>query len=386
MTPLLAAIVAALPWMLTPVIIARRARDRVVLGDYSDAVTADCPSVTVVVPARDEERNIERCLRSILASSYPRLDVIVVDDASQDRTAALAQRVADRDSRVKVISCPPLPRGWFGKPWACAAGAAAACGDLLCFTDADTAHAPDLLARSVTAMRTVDAALFSVAGRQEMGTFWEKIVQPQLFTMIAARYGGADRINRSSHVHDKIANGQFILVSHPIYDSLGGHAAVRDKVAEDLMLAQHWFAARQRVCIIAGVEQLTTRMYRSLGEIIRGWQKNVYAGSADALPSIRGRGIVHPALMVAVPALTLAPVLALVASLVVGWGAPALWGALAAIAQVAWWGTVYLWLEESPLYAFAFPLGAALLGYIIVTAVWRGHHVQWKGRVYSPGV
>ncbi|GAC1514715.1 MAG: hypothetical protein NVS1B4_03030 [Gemmatimonadaceae bacterium] len=378
------ATVAALPWAVVPVIVALRAHDTTTLSDFASDNAVDSPAVTVVVPARDEARNIDRCLRSILATTYTRLDVVVVDDGSRDQTAAMAQKIADADGRVRVLGCPALPAGWFGKPWACAVGAATARGDVICFTDADTVHGPDLISRAVAAMRANDAALLSVAGRQEMGTCWERVVQPQLFTMIAAWYGGTDRINRSSRVDRKIANGQFLLASRRVYEVLGGHAAVRDKVAEDLMLAQRWFTAGERVWLVRGVDQLATRMYTSLSEVVRGWRKNVYAGSADALPVMRGKRLLHPILLLSVPVATLAPVVALIVAAVAGWGAVALWGALATAAQLAWWTAVYRELRERTLYALAFPVGAAVLGYIISSAIWRGHHVVWKGRRYAP--
>ena len=100
-----------------------------------------------------------------------------------------------------------------GKQWACATGAAAATGEILCFADADTTHAPDLLPRAANALRTRGAALLSVAGHQELGTFWEKVVQPQVFAVIAGRYGGGDRVSRARRPVDKIANGQCLLMT-----------------------------------------------------------------------------------------------------------------------------------------------------------------------------
>src|SRR6185437_14783611 len=117
------------------------------------------PLVSVIIPARNEARNIERCVRSVLASTYPSLEVIVVDDHSTDATGSIARAMAAHDSRLVVIDAPDLPAGWFGKQWACATGARAARGQLLVFTDADTRHAPDLLSRAVNALRDRDASL-----------------------------------------------------------------------------------------------------------------------------------------------------------------------------------------------------------------------------------
>jgi cellulose synthase/poly-beta-1,6-N-acetylglucosamine synthase-like glycosyltransferase len=376
------AVAAATLWIVAPLVVAWRARQARQLDEFPADPPGDAPLLSVVIPARDEARNIVACARSLLATTYPMLEVIVVDDASRDGTGDLARRLAAEDERVRVVSTPPLPSGWFGKPWACATGAAAARGALLCFVDADTRHTPDLLGRAVHAMRARSADVLSVAGRQELGTFWERVIQPQVFTMITMRYGGPEIVNRSPRVHDKIANGQFILVAREAYDAIGGHAAVRDKVAEDLMLAQRFFAAGRRVILVLGVNQLSTRMYTSLGELVRGWRKNIFAGSADSLPPHAAVRALLPLLLLLGPLVTLAPVVALAWGLAVQAAPLLVFGAVATVASLVWWAFVYRSMRVSLLYALAFPLGALLLLYIVATAVLRGRRVEWKGREY----
>src|SRR5688572_33151417 len=128
------ALIAALPWVLAPIVIAIRRRDSRSLDEFSADPPADAPLVSVIVPARNEARGIERCLRSILGTTYPRVEVIAVDDQSTDGTADLASAIARNDSRLLVFTTAPLPRDWFGKQWACATGASKAKGALLCFT------------------------------------------------------------------------------------------------------------------------------------------------------------------------------------------------------------------------------------------------------------
>ena len=188
------------------------------LVEYSPNAPADPPLVTVVIPARNEEHNIARCLRSVLNSSWPALEVIVVNDHSTDKTADLARRIAAEDAashggtpRVQVIDAGELPPGWFGKQWACHTAYQAAKGEILCFTDADTRHGRDLLTLSVNAMRERGAELFTVANKQEMVTFWEKVMQPFIFALLLSRYGGLEGMSRTSNPMNKIANGQFML-------------------------------------------------------------------------------------------------------------------------------------------------------------------------------
>ena len=276
------ALVCASPWLLLPPLaLLREARSRS-LDTESGDLPQPPPSISLVLPARNEERNIERCLRSILSTTYPALEVIVVDDHSEDATARIARDMAATDGRLRVLASPPVPAGWFGKQWACTTGAAQAAGQLLLFIDADTWHAPDLLSRAVNAMRSRAADLLSVAGRQETRGFWERLVQPQVFWMLLVRYGGTEGINRATRATDVIASGQFLLVRRTPYESVGGHEAVRGKVAEDLALAQRLFSAGFRVAMVLGRDRLVTHMYASLDELIRGWGKNVYAAGLDA--------------------------------------------------------------------------------------------------------
>lgn len=374
----------SLPWIIPPLVTYFRLRNSRSLDDESDIPPANPPRVSVIVPARNEAHNIARCVSSILATTYPNLELIVVDDSSTDGTAAMALEAAKGDPRARVITCPPLPEGWFGKQWACATGAKVARGNILQFTDADTVHGADLVTRSINAMRRTEADLFSVAGYQELGGFWERVIQPQVFTILSMRYGGTESVNKSTSVSNKIANGQCIFVKRESYDPIGGHGSVRSSVAEDLMLAQRFFAARKRVVLMLGVDQLSTRMYASLREIVNGWRKNVFAGGRDAVPFGRIGQTFFPLFLLMPPLMELLPVLALVLA---GFG-PAtggtllLWAAISFAATLIWWIVVYVTIRENPLYALAYPLGALVLLYILLTAVIRGRRVTWKGRTY----
>ena len=381
---ILPAIFWSLPWILAPLVTYIRLRHSRSLDSESDTPPASPPRVSVIVPARNEARNIERCVTSILSTNYPNLELIVIDDESTDKTREITERAIAGDPRARVIANPPLPSGWFGKHWACYNGAKVAQGQILQFTDADTAHAPDLVTRSLNAMQRTRADLFSVAGYQELRGFWEKIIQPQMFTVLSMRYGGSESITQSNRVSSKIANGQCIFVDRNSYDAIGGHASVRSAVAEDLLLAQRFFAARKHVVVMVGVKQLSTRMYASLREIITGWRKNVFAGGLDAVPFGKIGQSLLPLALLMPPLLELLPPLALLLAL---FGAPAgsqviLWSAISCAATLVWWFVVYATMRENLLYAFAYPLGALTLLYIFFTAVIRGRRVTWKGRTY----
>jgi hypothetical protein len=376
-------ILLAAPWVVAPIVTILRARRSRSLDEECVDQPADAPFVSLVIPARNEAHNVGRCVGSALAAAYPALEVIVVDDHSTDGTGAIAAEMAEEDARLRVVTPAPLPAGWFGKQWACAAGVAAARGTVIGFLDADTWQTPDLVPRVVSAMRSRDADLVTVAGAQELGSFWERLLQPQVFAIMLARFGGTESVNESRSASDKIANGQCLFVRRAAYEALGGHAAVRDKVAEDLALAQRFFAAGRRTVMVLGLAQLRTRMYTSLRELVEGWGKNVYAGGADAMPLGRVGRLLFP-LVLPIPALLgLVPplALALAAAGVLGHGV-LVWSAIATAANLIWWLLVYLWLGESPLYALLHPLGAAVLLYVVVRAMARGRRVEWKGREY----
>ena len=381
--PLLAPLLLAAPWVLGPIVTVVRARLSRSLDDEPAEAPPDAPLVSLVIPARNESRNIRRCTESALASRYPRLEVIVVDDHSTDDTAEIADQLAASDSRLRVITPPALPDGWFGKQWACATGAAAARGELLGFMDADTWQAPDLVTRVVSAMRARGSDLLSVAGMQELGSFWERMIQPQIFAIMLQRFGGTELVNGSRSASQKIANGQCLWVRRDAYDALDGHAAVKHEVAEDVALAQLWFRAGRTVTLVLGLSQLSTRMYTSLRELIEGWGKNIYAGGRKAMPlGAFGRAI-YPLLLVTPGLLGVVPPIVLALGLLGVVGAGALtWAAIATSANLVWWLLVYLWLRLSPVYALLHPLGAAMVLYIALGAIARGRRVRWKERDY----
>ena len=379
----LAPVLYAAPWVLAPVAALLRAVQSRSLAEESAAPPRDPALVSIVIPARNESRNIAPCVESALASTYPRLEVIVVDDHSTDDTGAIAASIAARDSRLRVIVPPPLPDDWFGKQWACATGASQARGSLLGFLDADTRQAPDLVTRVVNAMTSRGADLISVAGTQEMGSFWERLVQPQVFGILLQRYGSTEHVNRSRFATSKIANGQCLWVRREAYDAVGGHGEVRHKVAEDLALAQYWFRAGRTVSLVLGLDQLSTRMYTSLRELVEGWGKNVFASGRDAMPfGALGRAI-FPLLLVTPALFQLVPPVVLALALAGVMGSAALtWAAITTGANLVWWALVYLWLRTSPAYALLHPLGAVMLLYITVRAMVRGSRVRWKERDY----
>ncbi|MFN8877103.1 MAG: glycosyltransferase [Gemmatimonadota bacterium] len=379
--PSWSALAAALPWVVTPAVSAWRLLDSTPLPPPGPLVGAP-PRVSVIVPARNEVRNIERLVRSVLATTWPDLELIVVDDHSSDGTGALARTAGHGDPRLVVFEPPSLPEGWFGKQWACWCGAQRATGDRLLFADADTWHAPGLVARMVRAQDDSAADLLSVAGTQELRTFWERVVMPLPFLFLLLRFGGLNACERATSPRGVIANGQCLIMRRTTYQDLGGHEAVRDTVAEDLRLAQHVRAHGGVVAVRAGLDAQRTRMYRSLGAIVAGWSKNIYAGGKHMLPPAF-RPLFRLTLPVG-PLLLLAPALLVVAAWI---GSVPPWlgqaGAIALASQTVWAAVMYRWLQLPVWYAFAHPLGSAAMLWVTLVAAVRGDAVTWAGRTYA---
>jgi len=379
-----AAVLASIPWIVFPLVGLWRSRPNRQLADVSPEPPADPPLLSAIVPARNEVHNIERCARSILASDYPALELIIVDDHSTDGTGELAREIAAADPRVRVVTPPPLPDGWFGKQWACTTGASAARGDILAFFDADTHQTPDFLGRAVNVIRENGADMFTGMGAQEMGSFWERIVQPQVFSMMLLRYGGTERMNRSRRAEEKIANGQCILITRAAYDEMGGHAAVRQFVAEDMALAQRFFRGGKRVVAVMAEESFSTRMYTSLRELVHGWSKNMFVAGFDAMPGGRLGRRIYPWIMLTPAVMGLIPPIALFAGLTgLGSDDVRLFGAISSSALLLWWIAMYHGIRGPLRYALLYPLGAGVLFYILMLALILGRRVQWKGRKYT---
>lgn len=374
------ALLLALPWLLPYLGVIRLARKHPNLNCIAPAAG---PRVSVIIPARNEAAAIERVVRSILRSTYPDLEVLVVDDRSTDDTAAIAGRIAASDARLRIVHGAALPDGWYGKPWACFQGYQAALGEWLLFTDADTIHEPELLARAVGAALETNADLVTVAPHQECGSFWERIIMPQVWVLLGLRYQ-PDTVNHARHARDVIANGQFILVRRAAYVAIGTHEAVRMEVAEDLALAQTFWRAGKVIRFAFAETLMTTRMYTNLREIVEGWSKNVYLGGRRSYPDEPILRALVPVTLTVAMLFWLLPPLALMrpASPAIHAGAT-----IAVLASLGFWSLIAYGMRMPVWYALGYPLGAIMTLYIVLRSTLRGRsRVEWKGRIYGAGV
>ncbi len=352
------------------------------------------PSVSVIIPARNEARDLGGTLESLLRQQGVDLEVLIVDDHSVDDTAAIAQRYAAADARVRFLSAPLLPSGWCGKPHAQAHGAAHARHRLLLFVDADVRFAPTAVASAVAALMNREVDLVTLLPKAELGSFWERAVQPVMAAVIFYGVSFA-RVNDPSNPQS-VGIGAFVLVRRSVYDAAGGHTAIRDRIVDDYALAQAVKQAGGRLWLADGRDAVSIRMYHSLAEIWRGWSKNLYEGLK--LPVwiwLGGRDrYVLPNRPLVVLGLLLGYLLAtfVVPMILPLWAAmtssdpviiAAVWGLFAVF--FAAWAVLCRTVEISPRWALILPLGALVVAAIALSSAWSarfGRGLAWRGRRY----
>ncbi|NTU97552.1 MAG: glycosyltransferase [Chlorobiaceae bacterium] len=248
------------------------------LAPLPESGVARGPFVSVLVPARNEMLNIERCVRSLLRQDYLDYEIIVLDDGSTDETPSMLRGLlAEAGTRMRVLQGEQLPPGWHGKAWACFQLAREAKGELMLFTDADTFHEPDALRRSAGALVESGADMLSLTPRQELGSFWEKLVVPLVYVILMS-YLPIRFVSRTKIPAFCFANGQFILARREIYRKIHGHASVRNVLVEDVWLCREVKKTGGRVVAFDGTSAVSCRMYRSFQGIWEGFSKNLFAG------------------------------------------------------------------------------------------------------------
>lgn len=363
----------ALPWLIPYIVLPTLSRRRPLLSAEPPAAGR---LVSVIVPARNEARNIDPLLNSLRATTYTPVEFIVVDDRSTDGTAERLAAHAAADARIRLVAGDPVPDGWFGKPWACAQGARVARGELLVFTDADTVHHPATLGHAVSGLQRSGVGMLTVVTGQVLITFWERVIMPHIWVPLGARYFPA-RINAARRSRDVLANGQFFLTTRAAYQQIGTHASVRGEVAEDVVIGQRFFESGLGVRMWWADDLIRTRMYTGLRELIEGWSKNLYLGSRASFPNQPVARALAPYIILAGQVFWLIPVMGWILS-------GASWAAWAAGFSLIFWTIVCAGMRIPAVYGLTWPLGAGMMLYLVVRSTLRGRRrVEWRGRTYT---
>ncbi|MDQ2909115.1 MAG: glycosyltransferase, partial [Candidatus Eremiobacteraeota bacterium] len=336
------------------------------------------PAVSIVVPARNEARSIEACVRSLLAQAHVEAEVIVVDDRSDDETPCILAQLAAEFPQLRVTSGEPLPDGWVGKPWALHQGARVATGDWYLFTDADSVHASTGVASALSFAVAAKTDALSIVTKQELGTFWERATVPFILATILFASGTLAQLNDPQQPKHALANGQYILIEREAYEALGGHEALRGEIVDDVTFARRIKAdGRFRLLLGGGTALARVRMYHSFAEVWEGFTKNLYVGANGNVVALAG-GATLMGMLSAPPFLALRAALrrrpyetaeALAAS------------AMTICAMMR--GIDMVGMPRG--IAFLQPLGTAIFAALVANSAWRvlsGRGVVWRGRRY----
>jgi chlorobactene glucosyltransferase len=352
-------------------------RERASPKPVANGPEAQPPSVSIIVPARNEEQNLRRLLPSLASLSYPHRDLTVVDDGSSDATAAVAAGLGAR-----VLAAGTLPDGWVGKSYACWVGARAANAEWLLFTDADTWHAPDSLGRALAAAERRGLDAVSLFTEQECRSLWESLLLPFAYQHYFA--GLRPRALADPRSCAVLLNGQYLLVRRAAYFSSGGHAAVRASLVEDAALGTLFKRTGVTYTTLRASGAVRVRMYAGFAGIWEGFAKN--CARFLAVDPLGGALTVMSTLVSAMSLLLLAgatvrlrrrPVSEAVAPLLIG--ASSYLVSVAAFAR--WQRRFCARLRFAPLQ----PLAAVVFQAIGIRSAVRaltGSGTRWKGRVY----
>ena len=255
------------------------------LSDSS--IPQPAPLVSILIPARDEQANIETCLASLQKQDYPNLEILVLDDNSSDNTASIVRRIAAADDQVQLLKGEPLPEGWAGKSFACHQLAKEARGSWLLFTDADTIHAPHMV-RSVLALALkFRTSLLSGFPRQVAEALPQKLAVPVLYFIILS-WLPIWWLQRHEVPKPSLAIGQFLLFPKDEYWRIGGHEAVKSRILEDVWLGVevNRHGGRQLAVDLSPV--VSCHMYRSVKAMWEGFTKWTYSVAATSRAALCG--------------------------------------------------------------------------------------------------
>jgi hypothetical protein len=332
--------------------------------------------VSVLIPARNEEANIEDCVRSIAASQVDAAEIVVYNDGSTDATGTILERLRGEIGNLRVVQGVELPAGWIGKVHANYQLARAATGDLLVFVDADVRLLPTGLGRIVDVIDRYRCDILTANPRQISGTWLERLIMPMMYvTYLSWLF-----IPLMWHTRDprvSAGNGQVFAFRREAYDRFGGLEAIKSELVDDMAIARRAKSLGMRIVLMDGHHTATCRMYRDSPSLWRGFSKNIYEGLSGG-----------PVVLLVVATLhVLAWVIPPVALLAGALGAPGvvLPGAIGVGAALAQRVMISLRFDQRLLDGLAYPAGVLALVAIALNS-WRcsaSGRLEWAGRVYA---
>jgi glycosyltransferase involved in cell wall biosynthesis len=343
------------------------------MKDYAPAEDKDCPRISLLFAARDEEEKLSGALERLAKIDYPDLEIVAVDDRSSDATGRILDTFAQKNERMRVVHVTELPAGWLGKPHGLQKAYESSRGEWLLFTDADVRFAPDSLRRAVTMVRAQKADHLTLFGDVLMDGFWETVLLT--FFGLAMHVGNESHRVSNPNSRAYIGVGAFQLIRRSAYEACGTHKRLAMEVVDDMKLGKMVKLGRFRSCIGVAQEFVSIRWHSGVGNVIRGVTKNFFAALGYRLPLF----------LVALCGMLLTNVAPFVA-VILGHGWVRGLAAVSVVIALGFHVGVDLTMKVSPLYALTHPLGAILFCYMMARSaavtLWRGG-VEWRGTFYK---
>jgi glycosyltransferase involved in cell wall biosynthesis len=344
------------------------------LKDFSPAADADCPRISLLFAARDEEEKLPAALATLMEIDYPNLEVIAVDDRSKDATGRILDEFAAAHPRLRVVHVRELPPGWLGKPHALQKAYEVSTGDWLLFTDADVRFKPDVLRRAVTLVKQRGLDHLTLFGEIEMAGFWEKV----LISFMGFGFHLATDSSRVNNPHSRayVGVGAFQLLKRSAYGTSGTHRRLAMEVVDDMKLGKIVKQSGFRSEVAFAQDSIAVRWHAGLGNLIRGVTKNFFAAAGYSLA-------IAAAQIAGLFALSVLPF----AGLFFGQGWIRVFAAVAVFTAVCFHaGIAGIVMRVSPLYALTQPLGAMLMSYMILRSAFvtvKQGGIIWRDTFYS---
>lgn len=340
--------------------------------DFAPALDAECPRISVLFAARDEEEKLPGALATMMEIDYPGLEVVAVDDRSTDATGRILYEFAKTHSRLRVVHVDHLPEGWLGKPHGLQKAYEASSGEWLLFTDADVRFKPDVLRRVVSLVKARKLDHLALLGEVEMVGFWETV----LITFFGVGFHLAANPSQVSNPRSSryIGVGAFQLLRRSTYEASGTHRRLAMEVVDDMKLGKIVKEAGFRSGCAVAQDFVTVRWHAGLGNLVRGVTKNFFAGARYDLRIVAGQ-------LAGLVIMNILPF----AGVLFGHGWIHALATIAVVISLSFHAGVAWVMRVSPLYALTHPLGAALFFYMLLrsTAVtlWQGG-IVWRDTFY----
>jgi chlorobactene glucosyltransferase len=374
-------------WVYLVAYVVKSLKESPILDSYrKSAVISNLPKVSIILPARNEEKYIAKCLDSLINQDYPNFEIIAVNDSSTDRTEVIMHQYAARDPRILVVHAKPKPDGWAGKNWACFEGYLRATGNVFLFTDADTVHLPSTMSLSIKHLIFENLDALTAIPKLLSKDIWTKITLPMLSTFLHSRFSALRVNDRKTKIGYFF--GSFFIITRSTYERVGTHKVVRHELVEDGALGRKVKEEKFMMKMVRGENYIEAIWARDLTTLWNGLRRLM-------IPLYNQNGKRASLMAIAIFFLLFEPFLLLPYSLlfvnlvredilslvlIVSDAVASVIIILSSVIQLR------LGIFQNPLYALGSPLGGAIISLSFITAIIDGKKngvVSWRGRKYT---